>query len=983
MGSTGFASINLKGSASKYNAATGYLTIKTGDTTMFSTLSTNADSAVATISGYNATTKTGTLTLTSVAGLYSIKGTDGWTIDGSSITGKITVKAGNNSTITTGSGDDSIVIAGSSITATTGDGEDSINGTGNNVTVSSGAGNDKISLTGSAIHALAGDGDDTVSIKGSDAYVDGGAGNDSISISGSDATVYGGRGNDSVSVSGSEAYVEGGDGDNFVSIKGDSATVSAGRGEDSISITGNYANVDGGAGADSIKVFGANATVSGGAGDDEISVTGNYSSVDAGAGNDSVSVTGNYVTVSGGAGADSILAEGTDNYIDAGAGSDYVKLGDKTSYATVLAGAGDDTVISSGRYSTINAGDGRDVIEITGSDDTVDAGAGNDSVKVGADAKNASITLGDGRDTVVVGATGVTLADYAIGTDVVVLGSTKTALDPKNVKFTSEGKASVDGADVTITSTSGYYAMQLFSADGSAHMNYAWAGESGSTMDASKATGAFYIVGTTNDTEGDLITGSKYGDTVIAGTNDSVVGGKGDDSISVAGTGVVYGLAQQSGKDVVEGLTKDSIGYDDDDFTLYITSADKLGASIKSDALTVTLKGAQASLGKVVDSNTAKLRINNSGTLYNTQIFTNKTTLDDETTLVYGTKDATTNTLVLGDDDYTIDLGNKNRFSDTRSYYNVSVVDATSSNGSNVLIGAAGSTTLEAGTGATSLWGGSSKADSLVGAAGGQDTFYYGNGDGKDTISGYSYADDDTITFLTSDFSKFKRDSNGLTVTMGTGTSQKLTITDTDVNTKFRWNVAGSDTTYVTKFGSSSGSTAMTYEDDVDFYVGGSKHDTIAVTGSDDATIWLDGSQGKGYANVTVLDASATTGDVILAGTSANETIKASKGNSSIGGGAGNDLLVGNSAGTTSFYFGKNGGKDTITGSNAEDRVMLYDVSLSDLDAANSKLDSDVKIALTDGSSLTVKSVANGTTFVLSDGSAWTYDTSEKAFTQA
>ena len=166
----------------------------------------------------------------------------------------------------------------------------------------------------------------------------------------------------------------------------------------------------------------------------------------------------------------------------------------------------------------------------------------------------------------------------------------------------------------------------------------------------------------------------------------------------------------------------------------------------------------------------------------------------------------------------------------------------------------------------------------------------------------------------------------------------------------------------------------FTYDDSVAFYVGGKKTDTLTV--SDGANIWLDGSQGKGYTSIDAVDASASLDDVTIAGGSSSETLIGGQGSNSLWGGAsGNDTLVGNSNATTTFFFGKGNGSDVISASNSEDRVMLYDVALSDLKSYDVNTSGAMVIALNDGSKLTVNGISDSTvhTFTLSDGSSWTY----------
>ncbi len=202
---------------------------------------------------------------------------------------------------------------------------------------------------------------------------------------------------------------------------------------------------------------------------------------------------------------------------------------------------------------------------------------------------------------------------------------------------------------------------------------------------------------------------------------------------------------------------------------------------------------------------------------------------------------------------------------------------------------------------------------------------------------------------------------------------------------KVNYTTNGTDTV-TAAIGLSTASNTFTYDEDVKQYIGSTKGDTLKVTNDTDANIWLDGYTGVTYSNVKLVDASSSTGDVVIAGSTANETLKGSKGSASLFGGFGssNDVLVGGgSQADTTFYFGKGCGKDTITASNSTDRVMLYDVALSDLKSADLNSLGAMVVTLNDGSTLTVQHASSGVnTYQLTDGT-WTYNASTKSWAQA
>lgn len=775
-----------------------------------------------------------------------------------------------------------------------------------------------------------------------------------------------------------------------------------GAGNDSVQLAkvGDGSTVDAGAGNNLISIAGgASLKLSSGAGKDTIVAVGNDVTVNSGAGNDSISLGGANVVVDAGAGNDSISVIGGDSAkITAGAGDDYVSVTGNN--ATVDGGAGKDQIYSSSDNVYITAGDGNDTVSVGGTGVTISAGAGNDSVLVASG--DATVTLGAGTDTVSIGNADVTLSDYTFGTDKIVFASTSVltqaaASTASNTVFGTDGKLTLaDGQSVTVGKTNGFYAAEITKSNDKAGVTtaFAWATEDGGTINASSYKKGAIIVATNNDENADLIIGSAGADTIYAGANDTVYGGKGNDSIVLADdvAGITVGLYADGTKDTVSGstfVTDSDQSYDDENNTTVYFNGDvsKAKFSLESGkALTVT-----NGTGKLIFSDTTMtsnvgLKVTNGSSTYNVEVVTEKGsgTLFEDTTAVFGKK----STIVLGSDasDTVIDLGNTGKYGDTRYYSGITGASAGTSGSDVILIGSSTEkNTLTVGTGNTSLYGGGSKADKLVGdSTQGANTFFYGSGDGRDTVTNYKYnADDDSASdklyILTTDFAKVTRttlDGDGsstMKFVFGSGTSNTLSVQTKDaVDTAVSYTYGGKD--YKAKVGVTTTANTFTYDDSVNFYVGGKKTDTLTV--SDGANIWLDGSNGKGYTSIDAVDASASLDDVTIAGGSGSETLIGGQGNNSLWGGAsGNDTLVGNSNATTTFFFGKGNGSDVITDSNAEDRVMLYDVALSDVKSYDTNSAGAMVIALNDGSKLTVNGISDSTvhTFTLSDGTSWTY----------
>lgn len=365
---------------------------------------------------------------------------------------------GDNNTIYSGAGND-YVNPGSNSYVYAGEGNDYINlfrtsndyidlGNGNNTissfqigqnfTISSGAGNDSISVGDYSI-ITTGDGNKHISA-GSNSAITAGNGINAISA-GAGSTIISGTGNDSISANGwSENptlnYINAGDGNNIISSNANSSTILAGSGNDFIIANqwgqSGYNNIDAGEGNNTIS-SGYSSTINVGSGDDSIS-TGAYSVIHAGEGNNYISSnnqTGDspsYSTIIAGSGNDTVTGYNLNNsVINVGEGNNNVSAG---ANSTIISGGGNDFINANNYspngngYEYINAGDGNNnisaggnstIISGSGNDfinannyspwnssgyDYINAGDGNNAVSVG---DNSTITTGSGNDSISAG----------------------------------------------------------------------------------------------------------------------------------------------------------------------------------------------------------------------------------------------------------------------------------------------------------------------------------------------------------------------------------------------------------------------------------------------------------------------------------------------------------------------------------------------------------------------------------------------------
>ena len=294
----------------------------------------------------------------------------------------------------------------------------------------------------------------------------------------------------------------------------------------------------------------------------------------------------------------------------------------------------------------------------------------------------------------------------------------------------------------------------------------------------------------------------------------------------------------------------------------------------------------------------------------------------------------------------------------------VTTIDASASTGKDILAGNTNSNLLIAGSGSASLWGGSGAVSDTLQGGSGTDTFFYGSGDGIDTITDYSAATD-TIDFYTGSISSVS--VSGSDILLGSS-SGSLTIKEAaDGLIKV---VAPSGTTYNAWIGKDTIHSGN-YSSDINYYFGSASYtDTLCLTGNDN--IWLNNTTSTIFVNIDNLDASASTGQVTLAGSESSNLIIGGQGTSSLWGGSGqtSDTLQGGS-GADTFFVGSSEGSDYITNSSAADKVIFYDPAITFTSLSMSGSNLIISTANNSSTTITNWSESGMNTFQLADGSQY------------
>lgn len=678
---------------------------------------------------------------------------------------------------------------------------------------------------------------------------------------------------------------------------------------------------------------------------------------------------------------------------------------------TITGGAAGSTYNLAKLKGTVTGSSGADSFDLDG-DDTITLGGGADSVTLAADAANVTITdlaTNGAKATFVVNGTAVDMTGFGAAS------------------LSTTGVVNLAGVSLTVDQPTETYYSAAFNGT-----NIAWTRTNATTIDLSKQEGPysiFSINGGKND-----ITGSKGADAIHVAANDTVSGGKGNDTIYATGIdSVTYNFTANEGKDSVQGFQG---GFAAAAGTVYIASAtDASLVNTKLDTAatgnTVTLYGTGTDNYSItlnegttsdVTANKANVKLAvGSDSVKNYEFLANTydpkksfaegvkaQTLTDSVQVVYGTDKTNGEFVALTSADTTrtaINLSTyqKDKADGNTTYVNISGIDAHTSTTDNVLIGSGNyNTTILAGTGASSIWGGvGSTNDSIVlnsdtvsGA-----TVFFGTNNGNDTVDHFQSGDSIVVydyanpTSVTKTPSADEGKGSNITATFADGGTLTLTDVADNATGTLKAKVYG-DTAYKFQLATDTFVAAK----DTDIYYATQEGSTLSITDDyDSSTLWLydynNVPEGKSYSKAMVngkntyvkINASGRSDDLALTGTKNNDTIVAGTGKTTMWGGSGTDYLYGNETGDgiATFYFLKGYNADTTVYSyNTLDKIAIAGgTTLSDVKSW--KVSGGVLSAeLTDGSKLTVNNFGTtGTSTITLGGTDYTYDSTTSKFT--
>ena len=498
----------------------------------------------------------------------------------------------------------------------------------------------------------------------------------------------------------------------------------------------------------------------------------------------------------------------------------------------------------------------------------------------------------------------------------------------------------------------------------------------------------------TTKTGGSTLISGRGNDTILAGGDDYIDAGAGENQIYITdkkfsgGEGVTILLAGK-GKNTVHSFNGgfdggDAIKVDDISAVKFIF--DENGLVMRSGRARITFDSLEPAEELVTysDADVAapyEIQISDGTTEYNAAVAQEGKDIgvhdSNEANLFYGDKTGLNFSEYTGEVEVNLNNGTGSLNGAAAFFYNINKLQAGSGNSS--LIGKAGAkNTLIAGMGNTSMWSAAGR-DSMVGYSGedkdGSTMFYYLAGDGRDTITNFSFmtsADgyNADIINITTDNAVTDVYLKGNNVVMQINNSPEDYLTLVDAKGKdFKIN------NLIAKVDDNN----VEFDGIANCYVADRKNSTMSI-GADvgDAQIWLDdrqtGQHGIYYlGDIKYLDAKAATGNSTLVGNDLDNIIYGGAGKNSIWGGFGdsNDTLVGGT-GQNTFFFGMQNGKDIATSTKDGDVVDLTTIGLEQI-RATTITGGGTKLELTDGSSLEIQGTAN-VEYRLNDGSRYAAD---------
>lgn len=710
------------------------------------------------------------------------------------------------------------------------------------------------------------------------------------------------------------------------------------------------------------------------------------------------------------------------------AASHAIKLSDEGGYGYIGAGATGQNILQAGAGGAMLRHDGDYRVSVLG-------GAGDDSIRA---SKHDFVQGGAGNDLFYDTAE-YEIDDYDVTNDAIIATEITSTdeITVDNVKGTGNKVGFGDGTQLTINQPEEdalHVKVAVMDNDGnvtSDRLNVVLANSNGA-VDASKADGGSLIIA--NESRGDAVNavvGSAYGDLIYVGSRDAVDGAGGNDTIIIDEDSTAVEVALTAGIDSVSNWVFGFNPYPNEENNgatkLEVGSANFTGR-VFEDKLQISVDG-----GATMVFEDTKALGDKHGQF---DVLIGTDSVDRKYTGIRNGGYAVVSSNEDIADYYVSDNSNENGYVEFTSAVTEDLDDFGDEHGfmrldsdrfnaikhlklyNNSHASVVGSSARETVEIAGEFEASASKAVSLAGDndvivssgdSGTGNTFYFGAGDGRDTIHSFGhYLGVDTDPekqkadklYLKS-FTGLRVSTDGTTdrIVFNTTSSDDVVIYEADKldtnNKMYQVEIEGFGAK-IAKIGYSDTPNNFTYDREVSYYVGssGAARDTLTI--GEDASnllLWLDGSKNNEYyRGIGVVDAStAKNTNISIAGSAENNTIiGGGEGtNNFLWGGAGDNSLVGSEEGKDWFLYYKDsasyiagaagqtvGNHDTVEGyDNENDIIYLGDVTIDDINQAamvqSGNLgigENAVTVEFNNGGSLTVNGTSNVTFYMSNDG---------------
>ena len=502
---------------------------------------------------------------------------------------------------------------------------------------------------------------------------------------------------------------------------------------------------------------------------------------------------------------------------------------------------------------TVTAGTGNDTIT-SGFAGVINAGAGNDLVSISAGDNN--VTLGAGADTLELTGGKATVADYNYYEGDVIKSADA-------VKLGADGKLDIGGGSI-VSGANGVAVQDNWYA--------AKVDNNGTVVDY------FTAVGSNNVNVTKDLSKSVIANVVDASTAKSanITLGHGSDTVSLSSGVDTVAVGKSAGNNVTDISSDDIIAIDGAN----LSNISLVAGATKTDKVAVKYAASTVETGVATTGGSLNF---NDGSKTHKLAFDKLDAATSGVAIKYATASDADWVLGAADGTSTLEVGDTTHLHETDKYVNITNIKVAADLDLKAPISLTGATGKDNKIDATdakvgvAVWGFSSGNDSIT-LGSGQDTVWFGAGDGNDSITGFKYgtASDSDVLYLKD--TKTLKDVNA--AYDGTGNKAQFTV-GSAVATVDKNSVTNSsdvaqiqladEKTYKVAGEYTKADTVTINTDDIDgldyyAFAGDKTAKAVTITGSKD---WIFHSLYTDFyttgANVATVDASKATGNVTLA----------------------------------------------------------------------------------------------------------------------